>query len=94
MSTSRASCCRCIRAETGWPCHSLAYRGMCLSLRENALDIASQTRALAGGRSVFAVTHSMGALVLRYISSLPDAGALCACKACPGALHAVSRWLG
>ena len=49
---------------------------MCLSLRENALHIASQTRVLAQGRPVYAVTHSMGALVLRYISSLPDAGAL------------------
>ena len=67
---------RCIRAQTGWPCHCLSYKGMRQSLRQNAMDVAAQTREVARGRPVFVVTHSMGALVLRYICSLPDAGAL------------------
>ncbi|KAK9843852.1 hypothetical protein WJX84_003863 [Apatococcus fuscideae] len=72
-STSRLS--RAIAQNSNWEVHSLSYPSTRQPLLELARGIAKQVQDIAGtGQPVWAVTHSMGAIVLRFIMGLPETG--------------------
>lgn len=70
-----ARLCRHIERQLGYKSHSLGYHTF-KSLQELAESTAKDVVQLADGhrRPVYAVTHSMGAIVLRHIMELPNHG--------------------
>ncbi len=63
-----------IQEKTGFKAYSIGYHTT-KSLRDLAVSTAEDVVAVAGpARPVYAVTHSMGAIVLRHIMELPSQG--------------------
>ena len=68
---------RRIRQDLGWECHTLSYPSSSQKLQQLAEGVAEQVQGIAGpDRPVWAVTHSMGGIVLRHIMQMEDKGAL------------------
>ena len=69
--------CRKIGQATGWKTVCLDYPSRRLPLQDLAVGLAEEIRALAGTNGkVFAITHSMGGIVLRHIMGLENHGSI------------------
>ena len=68
---------RRIKRDLGWECHSLSYPSTSQPLEKLAEGVAEQLESVAGAeRPVWAVTHSMGGIVLRHLMQLENNGTL------------------
>ncbi|KAK9865338.1 hypothetical protein WJX84_009877 [Apatococcus fuscideae] len=66
---------RRIKRDLGWECHSLSYPSTSQPLEKLAEGVAEQLESIAGAeRPVWAVTHSMGGIVLRHLMQLENNG--------------------
>ncbi|KAK9839123.1 hypothetical protein WJX74_009927 [Apatococcus lobatus] len=68
---------RRIRQDLGWESHTLDYPSTSQELQQLAEGVAQQLREIAGpDRPVWAVTHSMGGIVLRHIMQMENKGGI------------------
>jgi len=66
-----------IRESLGLECYCIGYPSMSLGLADLAEIAAAEIRDAVGTEAeVWAVTHSMGGIVLRHIQALPEAGGI------------------
>ncbi|KAK9807919.1 hypothetical protein WJX73_002237 [Symbiochloris irregularis] len=66
---------RRVEEVTGWKCVCLGYPSRSQPLQALAEGLVEEIKAAAGSSGrVFAVTHSMGGIVLRHIMGLKDQG--------------------
>ena len=69
---------RSVGQATGWEVHSLAYPSTEQPLRLLAEGMAEEVKGLARPtQPVYAVTYSMGGVLLRHMMALPERGDCC-----------------
>eukprot|EP00241_Pyramimonas_parkeae_P012324 CAMPEP_0114247858 /NCGR_PEP_ID=MMETSP0058-20121206/13250_1 /TAXON_ID=36894 /ORGANISM="Pyramimonas parkeae, CCMP726" /LENGTH=273 /DNA_ID=CAMNT_0001361199 /DNA_START=343 /DNA_END=1164 /DNA_ORIENTATION=- len=95
---SMRSLARSVHLATGLECISVGYPSSSMSLSELAAVTAQRVRDACGpDAAVFAVTHSMGGVVLRHMQGLPGTGGVrwvgCCMLAPPNRGSTVSRRL-
>jgi len=69
---------RHISEATGWPTHTIDYPSKAYTIKDLAIQVAEEIRELAGDEKneVWAVTHSLGGIILRHVYGLENHGGI------------------